>query len=279
MSEAGGPVCPCGSRWYRTILTSDRYCVYGSNVAEHTYSLRRCVACGLVRTWPPPAEHEHGPFRDDAFIQSYLERAELFEALLAPTVDHVAGLAPPPARLIDVGANVGMIVRMAGERGYEATGIELNEAAVDYARARGLDLRAVRLEDAGFEPESVDVIVLSATAEHLPDLDDTFALCRGLLRRGGVLYVSNSPNLRSAGAKIERDLWYGIQPAGHMWQFTPRTLRAALERAGFVVIAERTYNLHRDFGRNRKQRLKRAVLALAERAGLGDALSMAGRRP
>lgn len=85
-------------------------------------------------------------------------------------------------------------------------------------------------------------------------------------------------HIRSFGFLVERALWYGIQPTGHVWQFTPATLRAAVERAGFRVTGVRTYNLHRDFGRNRKQRLKRSLFAVAERIGLGDAVSVAGEK-
>ena len=269
-------VCPCGGRRYRRILRADRYCTYGQNVEEASYELLRCSACGLVRTWPEPAEHDHGPFRDESFLQPYLERPELFESLLRPTVRHIASLAPPPGHLVDVGANIGTIVRLAKEAGYAATGIELNEAGVEHGKAHGLDMRAALLSDAGFEPGSIDVICLSATAEHIPDLEETFAECTALLKPGGLLYVSNSPNIRSLAYLLERDLWYGIQPTGHVWQFTPATLRAAMERAGFRIVGQRTYGLHRDFGRNRKQRLKARAFAAAEVLGFGDALSVAG---
>lgn len=276
--KTAAPVCPCGSARYRRVLASNRYCVYGDAIEHLDYELRRCLACGLVRTWPQPADEDHEPFRDESFLAPYLERAELYESLLRPTVEDIVRLSPPPGRLVDVGANVGMIVRAARDEGYDAVGVELNEAACDHARAHGLEMIAAPLEQAGFEPGSLDVVCLSATAEHIPDLDETFSLCRDLLRPEGLLYVSNSPNYRSFGARAERDLWYGIQPTGHVWQFTPATLRAAVERAGFRVIHERTYNLHRDFGRNRKQRLRKAAFALAEKIGLGDALSMAGVR-
>lgn len=273
------PTCPCGAARYRRILRSDRYCTYGDNVEQADYELLRCMACGLVRTWPQPADEDHDPFRDDSFLEPYLARAPLYESLLRPTVEDIARLAPPPGRLVDVGANIGMIVRMAGELGYDATGIELNEAAVEHGAAQGLAMIAAPLEHAGFAPGSLDVICLSATAEHIPDLDETFGLCRELLVQGGLLYVSNSPNHRSLGARLERDLWYGIQPTGHVWQFSPKTLRDAFARAGFRVVAQRTYNLHRDWGRNRKQRLKRRAFGVAAALGFGDALSMAGVKP
>lgn len=230
----------------------------------------------MIRTWPQPADEDHEPFRDESFLRPYIERAELFASLLRPTVEHIARVQPPPGRFLDVGANIGTIVGMAAAAGYTATGVELNEAGVEFGRGRGLDMIALPLEHAGFADGTFDVICLSATAEHIPDIDETFALCRALLAPGGMLYVSNSPNYRSLGARWEKDLWYGIQPTGHVWQFTPPTLRAAFDRARFRVVSQRTYNLHRDFGRNRKERLRRAVYSLAERAGLGDAVSMAG---
>ncbi|HVL32825.1 MAG TPA: hypothetical protein VM600_04510, partial [Actinomycetota bacterium] len=81
--------CPCGGTRYRRILESSRYCTYGSNVESLDYSLQRCISCGLIRTWPEPAEHEHTPFRNEGFIAPYLERSELFDELLRPTVDHI----------------------------------------------------------------------------------------------------------------------------------------------------------------------------------------------
>lgn len=240
------------------------------------YALLRCRDCRLVRTSPAPEDHEHAPFRDDSFIATYLERLPLFTELLRPTVKDIADLSPPPGYLVDIGANIGVIVEMAQDLGYAATGIELNIAAVEHGKAKELDMRACDLHDAGFDPGSLDVVCLSATAEHIPDLDETFALCRGLLRDGGLLYVSNSPNIRSFGWWLEKQRWYGLQPTGHVWQFTPQTLRQAFERTGFNVVSERTYNLHRDFGRNRKERMKRLAFKIAGRVGLGDALSMAG---
>ncbi|HEX9711425.1 MAG TPA: class I SAM-dependent methyltransferase [Actinomycetota bacterium] len=279
LARTEAATCPCGSTRYREILRSDRFCIYGDAVEQLDYTLIRCSACGLVRTWPAPEDHEHGPFRDEVFLEPYLERLELFEQLLRPTVAEVARLHQPPGRLVDVGANIGLIVRMAGELGYTATGIELNEAAVEHGLAAGLDLRSTVLDQVGFEPESLDVIILSATAEHIHDLAGTFGLCRELLAPGGLLYVSNSPNIRSFGYLAERAMWYGIQPAGHVWQFTPATLRARVEAAGFRVVGARTHNLHRDFGRNRRQRLRRLAFDLAARVGLGDAVGVAAVRP
>lgn len=268
------PVCPCSSTSYREVLRADRYCVYGSAVEKLDYTLLRCEACGLIRTWPMPEHAEHEPFRDDSFLAAYEKRPELYEHYLGRVVAEIAALRPPPARLLDVGANIGTLVSLAGRRGYDATGLELNTAGVEYARSHGLDVRCATLEEAGFEPETFDVVSMSAVAEHVPDLPETLAQCRALLKPGGLLYVSNSPNYASFGARREKELWYGIQPTGHVWQYTPSSLRFHVERAGFHVVSTKSYNLHRDFGRGRRERLRKAAFAVAERLGRGDALSM-----
>jgi SAM-dependent methyltransferase len=227
---------------------------------------------------PAPEEGAHELFEDPSFIETYLEREPLFERFLSPVIDEVRRVVAPPARLVDVGANVGTLVRLAGEVGYEAIGLELNEAGVAFAQGRGLDVRAVTLEDAGFADGSIDAITMSAVAEHLHDLDGTFATCHRLLRPGGALVAANSPNIRSLAWLLERERWYGLQPQGHPWQFTPATLAEILERNGFRLVACRTFGMHRDFGRNRKQRLKRAALRAAEHLGFGDALTLVAVR-
>lgn len=270
--------CACGVRRGRVILRAQRYCRYGDAFADLDYRLVRCAGCGLVRTEPTPDEGAHELFEDPAFIETYLEREPLFERFLAPVVDEVRRVIGPPARLLDVGANVGTLVRLAAEAGYEATGLELNEAAVAFAQGRGIDVRAALLEDAGFADGSIDAITMSAVAEHLHDLDTTFATCHRLLRAGGVLVAANSPNIRSLAWLLERAAWYGLQPQGHPWQFTPGTLGDVLERCGFRLIERRTFGMHRDFGRNRKQRLKRLALRTAEQVGFGDALTLVALR-
>lgn len=271
-------VCPCGSTDEVTVLDADRYCVYGWNVKPMEYQLQRCRECGLVRTQPEPPHEEHHVFRDESFLEAYLENPDLYEHYLRITVDEIASIAPPPGRFLDVGANIGTQLRLASQKGYDAVGVELNSAACEYARTTGLTVMNQACENAGFEDASFDVISLSATAEHIPDFGEELGLYHRLLKPGGLLHMSNSPNYASFGARFEKDLWYGIQPTGHVWQFTPETLMDVARRSGFKPTYVRAYNLHRDFGRGKKDRLRKAAFTLAAKLGFGDALSVGAVR-
>ena len=103
-------------------------------------------------------------------------------------------------RYLDVGCSTGFVVEAARDRGWDATGIDLNPSAVEFGRSRGLDLRTVALEDAGFAAGSFDAISLFDVLEHLLDpaahaarvhrpagaaAASCFSTCRITIRRRG----------------------------------------------------------------------------------------------
>src|SRR5215208_5352451 len=78
--------------------------------------------------------------------------------------------APPPARMLEVGAGGGLFLKAAERAGWDVGGVELSTAAVDFARTRlGLDVRNEAAEQLSFAPASFDVAVMFDTIEHLLD--------------------------------------------------------------------------------------------------------------
>ena len=88
------------------------------------------------------------------------ERVTLMEARVRHRGDQLV-------RYLDVGCSTGFVVEAARDRGWDATGIDLNPSAVEFGRSRGLDLRTVALDHAGFAAGSFDAISLFDVLEHL----------------------------------------------------------------------------------------------------------------
>ena len=82
-------------------------------------------------------------------IKSHDYRVERFgvERVALMARASARGRAP---RYLDVGCSTGFVVEAARDAGWDAIGIDLNPSAIEFGRARGLDLRTVALEDAGF---------------------------------------------------------------------------------------------------------------------------------
>lgn len=128
-------------------------------------------------------------------------------------------------RLLDVGAGDGLIAHEIG-----AVGIELDEIAVSLAHKHGVN---VVQGDAGRLPyanEAFDAVFLGDVIEHLPNPMPALREAHRVLTSNGSLYVTTPPE-RKPIRKY------------HYREYTPETLRRAVEPLGFVLHAP-TYTRH-----------------------------------
>ena len=141
---------------------------------------------------------------------------------------------------------------VAAEGGWQATGIDVSPSAVAHNRARGLDARLATLERHEFGAPAFDVVTMFDSIEHMPSPMRALAAARELLTDDGLLIIT-TPNidglLPAATYQMfcrTMGLWEHPTPPGHVYQFSSATLRAALGRAGFAPIHERTERIPLD---------------------------------
>jgi 2-polyprenyl-3-methyl-5-hydroxy-6-metoxy-1,4-benzoquinol methylase len=202
-------------------------------------SVVRCRACDLVYVSPTfneahyqevYASQEYQDIVKDLGIKSHEYRVQRFGAERVELMTrHLAAMARP--RYLDVGCSTGFVVEAARDRGWEATGIDLNPSAIEFGRTRGLDLRTVALEDAGFPAGSFDALSLFDVLEHLFDPVRTLRACVRLLRPGGILFAY-VPNYDSASRLLMGKDAHFIWPTHHLNYYTPVTIQALMGREG-----------------------------------------------
>ena len=154
---------------------------------------------------------------------------------------------PQPGRLLDIGCGVGVFLELARARGWQVTGVDISDYAVQHAREqRGLDARCGVLRDMQFNDGSFDVITMWDVIEHLPDPLAELREVRRVLRQDGCLLI-NTPNEASLlkllawlGYRLSLGRFeYPIRKLYHQYHllyFTPLTLRRLFERAGLDVL-------------------------------------------
>ncbi len=121
--------------------------------------------------------------------------------------------------------------------------MEISESGASFAReSLGLEVRTGTLEAAGFEAERFDAAYMGDVLEHVPDPMRTLHELARVLRSGGVLLIAGPITVNSIDRRLGLALYRGLgrtktlrQPPYHLIEFTPRTLRAAVARAGFDV--------------------------------------------
>ena len=133
-------------------------------------------------------------------------------------------------------------------KGLNVTGIDINEEMMKHAKKMGriseyciCDLNATPLKG-----NSMDIVVISETLEHIPDYMKTIAEVRRVLKKGGVViatvpYDTNLSLWKPLFAvqcfiqgTVKGDPYYKKQ-CGHINHFSPSSIRKGFERAGFSV--------------------------------------------
>jgi 2-polyprenyl-3-methyl-5-hydroxy-6-metoxy-1,4-benzoquinol methylase len=137
--------------------------------------------------------------------------------------------------LLDFGCGSGSFLERMRRLGWEVTGLDTSAAAVQRVRQElGLPALAGSLPHAGLPPESFDVITMWQSLEHVHRPLRVLRDAHRLLVPGGKLLVS-VPNIDSLPFRWFGQTWYGLDLPRHLTHFTPPTLRAMLEHAGFRI--------------------------------------------
>jgi SAM-dependent methyltransferase len=110
-----------------------------------------------------------------------------------------------PTRVLDAGSSAGEWAAVVAAP--EVVCVDQSEAAVEAARARGLEAIQAGIDDLPFESESFDVVMCNWVLYHLPDPDRGLAELARVLRPGGrFVGAYNSPgHLDELWSAVERD--------------------------------------------------------------------------
>jgi 2-polyprenyl-3-methyl-5-hydroxy-6-metoxy-1,4-benzoquinol methylase len=253
--------CPmCGSEQWRTAL------------GEDGYSVRRCERCGVG--WVSPRLDAAGLqeiYKSDNYwrspspkVQGYTDYRgdeRLYLDTFRKRLGFVLAGGPRSGRALDVGCAAGFCMAAMRELGFEAHGLEISETIASHARERfGFDtIHIGTLQDAPYPDGHFDLITMWDVVEHVVDPVELLVKARELLAPGGLLVVETQ-DIDSRFARLLGPRWHHYKHEEHIYHFTPSTVRALMQSAGFRVtklthryggkyvsmhfIAERASRLH-----------------------------------
>jgi 2-polyprenyl-3-methyl-5-hydroxy-6-metoxy-1,4-benzoquinol methylase len=201
-----------------------------ADVGADAVSFQACPRCGLEFADPPRAwSAANYPPESYGLAWDHLRALSI---LRAETV---------PLRLLEIGCADGKFLERAAALGHRTTGIDFSRAAVDAARARGLDAHVADVGEvrAFAGPEPFGCIALFQVIEHLEAPDDVFDAISAVAAPGARLLVGCPADRRYTRRvghpdRIGRsDFW--DYPPQHLLRWTPDALRLFLGRHGWRV--------------------------------------------
>lgn len=207
---------------------------------EGDYCMVRCLRCGFIYQNPRPAQQE----LLNAY-QTYLpeteEEIEAWGRMMEPVFRRGADLIErhiSQGRLLDVGSGYGFFLALMQSRGWEVMGLEVSPTGADYGRKRwGLSILPQPWERALFPEGEFDVVTAFYVIEHLPDPLAFLREVHRIVRPGGMIllrYPHTTPIKAILSLMRIRNRLYHLP--FHLSDFSPRTMRRALEQSEFRGI-------------------------------------------
>lgn len=205
------------------------------------YPLVRCCECGMVYVNPRPIPEEIRQYYPEHYwVEPPAEGQRPFcDRATRRAIDLLARRFPG-GRVLDVGCGVGMVAALMREAGLRPVGLDPYEHACRVARKRyGLEVICGYLGEAHLPERSFDAVTFFDVLEHVYDPVAELKEARRLLNFEGLVIVK-VPNIEALQARVFGRWWYWLDVPRHLNHFSPATLRRALEKAGFDVVAVRT---------------------------------------
>jgi 2-polyprenyl-3-methyl-5-hydroxy-6-metoxy-1,4-benzoquinol methylase len=270
--------CPiCNSTNYQKFLTGIKDIYF--NVVSGEWVVHKCSDCGVGFLNPRPIEESiHKAYQTyythsdpdssrwvpvikkniKQLFNKWLEKKKsnkkgviqyFGDALMpffAAKIRHLPISSLNQKQLLDVGCGNGDFLLMAQEMGWNAEGIDFDEAAVVFALSRGLSVNLGNADEVFKSQKRYDYITISHVIEHVYDPQSLIARLYDLLEPGGTLWLE-TPNINSFGVRFFDLKWRGLEVPRHIFLFNPELMNRMLMDAGFVHISNHYHILSASF--------------------------------
>jgi SAM-dependent methyltransferase len=210
---------------------------------QNGYKVVQCIDCGLVYVNPRPTTDMLIKFYND-YHQRGGKDEHSWAMLMKDNFKEVSAflnkLFPERGNLLDIGCAYGHFIKIMKGHGWSVTGIDPSSEAVASARRKDLQVYETILEDAVFPEASFDAITAFYVLEHLADPFSALKKIFNMLKHGGIVVLRiphTTPIVKFLNFFGIRNNLYDLPY--HLYDFSPKTVRLLLEKAGFSLISVR----------------------------------------
>ena len=230
--------CPICESTEQTVFLKSR----NFRVNAEKFDVMECNSCTFRYTSPLPSMTEIGEYYDP---QNYVSHTgtkkglinKLFHSARFFTLRNKYKLLSKVSkgkRHLDIGAGNGVFLSFMQEKGWDVSGVELDDAS----RARIVEntgLPIAKFVQDNSETEEYDVITMWHVLEHVYELKKDIKTIKEKLKKNGALIVA-VPNCASYDAKKYKEFWAAYDLPIHLYHFRPQNIKDLFAQYNMEVV-------------------------------------------
>jgi len=229
------PVCEENNNF--TFLKSRNF-----RINEEKFDVKECNNCSMRFTSPLPSVSEIGDYYDPVNYVSHTGTKKgivnkLFHAVRKITLRNKFNLLTKVSkgkRHLDIGAGNGIFLNFMKEKGWDVSGIELDDRSrTAIEKNTGLKIATTVHENS--ESNEYDVITMWHVLEHVYDLKKDITAIKSKLKKDGVFIVA-VPNCDSYDAEFYKEYWAAYDLPIHLYHFRPKNISDLFAQFDMEVV-------------------------------------------
>lgn len=214
------------------------------SISQENFDIWQCGDCSFTFTQDPPAPQAIGPYyKSENYISHSDNKEGIVNKLYHQARDYMlsrkhqlVNRLVKGKKLLDIGTGTGYFLDYMQRKGYDVTGVEIDEDARNYGSQKfGVTIHPPSFLKNEAKAGSYDVVTLWHVLEHLYTPLDDLRSSNALLNADGLLVIA-VPNYTSKDAKQYGTHWAAYDVPRHLWHFSPETMEKLTTEAGFKII-------------------------------------------
>ncbi len=218
--------------------------VYDYSITGDSFTIVKCNDCSFKFIQDPPLESECGPYYQS---EDYISHSDSKKGITFKLYHYVRSIMlsrkyslinqlNPEKKLLDVGSGTGYFANFMKQKGYQVTGIEMDDSARRFSKERfNLEIFPPSHLLADESVQVYGVITLWHVLEHLYNPQNYWAKFQSLLKSDGFLVIA-VPNHDSFDAAYYGDYWAAYDVPRHLWHFNPASIEKMAAQFGFKLL-------------------------------------------
>ncbi len=199
--------------------------------------LYQCHSCELVFFFPYPSHEKieqqyHGEYHKDRGYDGNTEAGKLRKKMYLLDIADLKKEVPYKGRFLDVGCAEGEFLELLDDK-WDKYGTDVSSTAISFAKEKGI--RASTKDISEYEDGFFDVIHLRGVFEHIQNPSRFVEQANKKLNEGGILVISNTPNIGGMVPKLFRERFRLVLVDEHLNYFSNKTMEICMDKFGFEI--------------------------------------------